>query len=116
MAVQQVPIPGSAPLTGNESMAATNTITDQSASMALTGSPSEVIVGKQVGSPMPEIPATQMPLTPTVGKHGGAGLPSAPGRSDGGFTTGVQGGGNQGRGNTGAGSSGPDLWKPTPSS
>ena len=116
MAVQRVAVPNSALLTGNESMAATNTITDESGSMALTGSPSESTTGKTTGTPMPELPSAQLPHTPTAGKRGGAGLPSAPGQSSGGFTTGIQGGGNQGRGRTGAGSSGPDLWKPTASS
>ena len=116
MAVQRVDLPGSAPLTGNESMAATNTITDESASMALPGSPSESTDGKEVHAPMPEIPAARVPLTPTAGSHGGAGLPQVPGQSPGGFTTGVQPGGNQGHGNPGTGSSGPDAWKPTPSS
>ena len=116
MAVQQVGVSNSAPLTGNESMAATNTITDESGSMALTGSPSESTTGKEVHPPQPGIPAARLPLTPTHGEHGGVGLAPAPGQSAAGFTTGVQGGGNQGRGNAGAGSSGPDLWKPTVSS
>ena len=116
MAVQQVGVPNSAPLTGNESMAATNTITDESDSMALPGSPSESTTGKPVESPLPTIPADRMPLTPVHGKYGAAGLSPAPGQSGGGFTTGVQGGGNQGHGNPGAGSSGADLWKPTVSS
>ena len=117
MAVQQVGLSNSAPLTGNESMAATNTITDESQSMALPGSPSESTTGKEVHPPMPEIPAAQMPLIPTAGKYDAAGEPhaSAP-RTSGGFTVGVQPGGNQGHGNPGAGSSGADLWKPTVSS
>lgn len=63
--------------------------------------------------PMPKLPADQMPLRPTATK---AGLPATPDRGSGGWTTGVQGGGNQGHGNPGAGNSGPDAWKPTPSS
>ena len=63
--------------------------------------------------PMPKIPAAQTPLSTQSGRYGGKGLPSVPGQSGGGFTTGNQPGGNQGHGNPGAGSSGPDLWKPT---
>lgn len=115
MAVQQVSSPALAPSSqegGN--MVATNT-----GGMALPGS--EPI------TPMPETPnlldpnlpmphlGAELPLTPTNGKYGAVGLPSAPGQADSAFTTGVQPGGNQGRGG-GAGSSGPDLWKPTVSS
>jgi hypothetical protein len=117
MAVKQVGVPNSAPLTGNESMAATNTITDEAGSMALPGSPSESTTGKDTGAPVPGIPADQVPLIPTAGKYDVGGEPHVPvPRSDGGWTTGVQGGGNQGHGNPGAGSSGADLWKPTESS
>ena len=113
MAVQQVGLSNSAPLTGNESMAATNTITDESGSMALPGSPSESTTGKAVGAPLPAVPAARLPLRPTAVKMG---LAATHPESSGGFTVGAQGGGNQGRGNAGAGSSGADLWKPTVSS
>lgn len=113
MAVKQVPVTNSAPLTGNESMAATNTITDESQSMALPGSPSESTTGKDIADPMPGIPSKQVPLRPTAAKMG---LSATPGHGSGGWTTGVQGGGNQGHGNPGAGSSGADAWKPTVSS
>ena len=116
MAVQRLTDPALAP----SSMEGGNMVATNTGGGALPGS--EPI------TPMPEAPnlldpnlpmphlGTQMPLTPTAGEHGGVGLPHAPGQSSGGFTTGVQPGGNQGHGNTGAGSSGPDLWKPTVSS
>ena len=71
--------------------------------------------------PMPKIPA-QQPVNPQAGHYGGTGLPPSPPLDNGetagagGFSTGVQGGGNQGHGNPGAGSSGPDRWQPTISS
>jgi hypothetical protein len=58
----------SAPLTGNSSMAATNTVTDEAGSFTGPGSPSESTAREPSGTPVPEIPAAR---PPTVVVHGG---------------------------------------------
>lgn len=117
MAVQQVSNPALAP----SAMEGGNMVASNNVAMAFAGSTPITPMPEapnllDPNLPMPKLPADQMPLTPTAGEHGGAGLPKPPGQASGAFTVGVQDGGNQGHGNPGAGSSGPDLWKPTPSS
>jgi len=54
----------SAPLTGNSSMAASNTITDQAGSFTASGSPSEAADGIPMRAPQPQIdPAVSMAAT-----------------------------------------------------
>lgn len=121
MAVQQLAGGALSPT----SMSGGNTISDpkgHTLGMALPGSESVNPLPDRLDQvPMPELPA-QQPVNPQAGHYGGTGLPPSPPLDNGetpgagGFSTGVQGGGNQGGGNPGAGSSGPDWWKPTISS
>lgn len=57
----------SAPLTGNSSMHATNTVTDETGSMTAPGSPSEASTGARTESPGPSVPAVQGPSVGTTG-------------------------------------------------
>lgn len=116
MAVQQVSNPALTP----SSQEGGNMVQTNQLAMALPGSTPITPMPEtpnllDQNLPMPKLPADQRPVGPS-GKYGSAGLPHPPPSTSGGFTVGMQDGGNQGRGNPGAGGSGPDLWKPTVSS
>ena len=116
------------------SMSAGNTLDDPKGhDLAMGGKGSASVIplpDRMDVSPMPQIPAAQLPLNPQLGQYGAKGNlpPRPPGQSasvrpegpqpgrDRGWTTGPQPGGNQGAGNPGAGDSGDGgAWSPTPS-